>query len=75
MNLIPVIDCWRDHDEFSWDKFYFIVVKEFLYGKKIRGFFENLTDNFLNIIVNVNFFGDLNINEHYPEILLQASLK
>ena len=25
----------------------------------IRGFLENLTDNFLNIIVNVNFFGDL----------------
>ena len=27
--------------------------------KSIRGFFENLTDYFLNIIVNVNFFGDL----------------
>ena len=25
----------------------------------IRGFLENLTDNFLNIIVIVNFFGDL----------------
>ena len=44
-------------------------------AKKIRGFFENLTDNFLNIIANVNFYGDLNINEHYPEILIQASLK
>ena len=44
-------------------------------AKNIKGFLENLTDNFLNIIVNVNFFGDLNINEHYPEILLQASLK
>ena len=44
-------------------------------AKNIRGFLENLTDNFLNIIVNVNFFGDLNINEHYPEILLQVSLK
>ena len=44
-------------------------------AKKFRGFLENLTDNFLNIIVNVNFFGDLNINEHYPEILLQANLK
>ena len=27
--------------------------------KNIRGFFENLTNNFLNIIVNVKFFGDL----------------
>ena len=34
MNLIQVIDCWRDDDEFSWNNFYFIVVKEFLYGKK-----------------------------------------
>ena len=28
-------------------------------AKNIRGYLENLTDNFLNIIVNVNFFGDL----------------
>ena len=28
-------------------------------AKNIRGFLENLTDNSLNIIVNVNFFGDL----------------
>ena len=27
-------------------------------AKNIRGFLENLTDYFLNIIVNVNFFGD-----------------
>ena len=27
--------------------------------KNISGFLENLTDNFLNIIVNVNFFSDL----------------
>ena len=33
MNLIRMIDCWRD-DEFSWNDFYFIAVKEFLYGKK-----------------------------------------
>ena len=33
-------------------------------AKDIRGFFENLTDNFLNIIVNVNFFGDFNF-EYY----------
>ena len=45
-------------------------------AKNIRGFLENLTDYFLNIIVNVNFFGEnLNITEHYPEILLQVSLK
>ena len=28
-------------------------------AKNIRGFLENLTDNFLNIIVNFNLFGDL----------------
>ena len=28
-------------------------------AKNIRGLLENLTDNSLNIIVNVNFFGDL----------------
>ena len=28
-------------------------------AKNITGFLENLTDYFLNIIVNVNFFGDL----------------
>ena len=33
-------------------------------AKDIRGFFENLTDSFLNIIVNVNFFGDFNF-EYY----------
>ena len=43
--------------------------------KDIRGILENLTDYFLNITVNVNFFGDLNITEHYPEILLLVSLK
>ena len=31
---------------------------------KNRGFLENLTDNFLNIIVKVNFFGDLKF-EYY----------
>ena len=42
-----------------------------------NSFLENLADNFLNIIVNLNFFGDLkfDIFEHYPEILLQVSLK
>ena len=28
-------------------------------AKNIRDFLENLTDCFLNITVNVNFFGDL----------------
>ena len=64
MNLIQLIDCWRADDEFSWNNFYFIVVKEFLYGKNTRGFLENLTDYFLNIIVNANFFGDLKF-EYY----------
>ena len=40
---------------------------------------ENLFEYyFLNIIVNVNFFGDLKFEyycEHYPEILLQENLK
>ena len=46
-------------------------------AKNIRGFLENLTDYFLNIIVNVNFFSDLKFEyycEYYPEILLQVSL-
>ena len=33
-------------------------------AKNIRGFLENLTDYFLNIIVNVNFFADLKF-EYY----------
>ena len=33
-------------------------------AKNIRGFLENLTDYLLNIIVNVNFFGDLK-SEYY----------
>ena len=37
--------------------------------KNIRGFLENLTDNFLNIIVNVNFFGNLKFE------LLSTTLK
>ena len=47
-------------------------------AKNIRGFLENLTDYFLNIIVNVNFFSDLKFEyycEYYPEILLQVSFK
>ena len=33
-------------------------------AKVIRGILENLTDYFPNIIVNVNFFGDLK-SEYY----------
>ena len=33
-------------------------------AKNIKGFLENLTDNFLNIVINVNFFGDLKF-QHY----------
>ena len=33
--------------------------KNFYMAKSIRGFLENLTDSFLNIVVNVNFLGDL----------------
>ena len=47
-------------------------------AKNIRGFLENLTDYFLNIIVNVNFFSDLKFEyycEYYPEIMLQVSFK
>ena len=33
-------------------------------AKNIRGFLENLTDFFLNIIVNVNFFRNLKL-EYY----------
>ena len=38
-DLIQLIDCWRADDEFSWNNFYFIVVKEFWYGKKYQRFF------------------------------------
>ena len=45
-------DCWKADDEVS------------CVAKNIRDFLENLTDYFLNIIVNVNFFGDLK-SEYY----------
>ena len=64
MNLIRVINCWRDDDQFSWNNFYFVDVKKIYMAKDIRGFLENLTDHFLNIIVNVNFFGDFKF-EYY----------
>ena len=45
-------------------------------AKNIKGFLENLTDNFLNIVVNVNFFGDFKFEYYWalPDILLQVSL-
>ena len=33
-------------------------------AQNIRGFLENLTNCFMNIILNVNFFGDLKF-EYY----------
>ena len=33
-------------------------------AQNIRGFLENLTNYFMNIILNVNFFGDLKF-EYY----------
>ena len=44
--------------------FILLLWKNFYMAKDIRDFLENLTDNFLNIIVNVNFFGDLEF-EYY----------
>ena len=41
-------------------------------AKNIRGFLENLIDYFLNIIVNVNFFGDLNF-KYYRALLLNTA--
>ena len=48
-------------------------------AKNIGDFLEKLFEyHFLNIIVDVNFFSDLEFEyycEYYPEILLQVSLK
>ena len=44
--------------------FILLLQKNFYTAKNITGFFENLTDYFLHIIVNVNFFGDLKF-EYY----------
>ena len=35
-----------------------------MWQKNIRGFLENLINNFLNVIMNVNFFGDFKF-EYY----------
>ena len=66
MNLIQLTDCRRADDEFSWNNFYFIAVKAIDMVKNIRGFLENLFENyFLNIIVNDNFFSDLKFEYEY----------
>ena len=48
-------------------------------SKNIGGVLEKLFEYYiLNIILNVNFFSDMKFEyycEHYPEILLQVSLK
>ena len=41
-----------------------LLQKNFYVAKNITAFLENLTDYFLNIIVNVNFFSDLKF-EYY----------
>ena len=43
-----MIGCWRVDDEFSWNNFYFIVVKEFWYGKNHM---ENLFQYYLWILL------------------------
>ena len=43
--------------------FVLLLQKSFDMAKNIRGFLENLFEYyFLNIVVNVNFFSDLNLN-------------
>ena len=51
MNLLEII-------------FILLLQKNFYMAKFTRGILENLTDDFLNIIVNVNFFGDMKF-EYY----------
>ena len=48
------------------DEIIFILLlwKNFYMAKNVRGFLENLTDNFLNIIVNVNLFGVLKFKSY-----------
>ena len=50
-------------DDFD-DEIILLLWKNFNMAKNIKDFLENLTDNFLNIAVNVNFFGDLKF-EYY----------
>ena len=59
--------------------FILLLQKNFDMARNIGGFLENLFEYyFLNIIMNVNFFSNLEFEyycEYYPEILLQVSLK
>ena len=52
--------------------FILLLQKNFYMGKNIRGFLENLTDKYLNIIVNVNFFCYLKF-EYYRALPLNAA--
>ena len=75
MNLIQLIDCWRADDEFSWNNFILLLKTNFEMVKNTRGVSEKFSGyNFLNIIVNVNFFNDLKFKyywEYYPETPLR----
>ena len=44
-------------------------------AKNISGFLENLTDYFLNIIVDVNFFGDLKFEYYWAQPWSTATSK
>ena len=61
MNLIRVIEMMMNFLEII---FILLLQKNFYMAKNIRSFLENLTGNFLNIIVTVNLFGDLKF-EYY----------
>ena len=63
-------------DDFD-DEIMFILLlwMNFYMAKNIRGFLENLTDNFLNIIVNVNFSGDLTFEYYWAPPWNTATIK
>ena len=44
-------------------------------AKNIKGFLENLTDNFLNIVVNVKFFNDLKFECYWALLWNTATSK
>ena len=69
MNLIYLIDYWRADDEFYRSNFYFIVVKEFWYGKKIEFFWRI----YLNIVFWILLWTLTFL--YFPGILLKVSLK
>ena len=51
MKSVQLIDCWRASNKFSWNNSYFIVVKEFLYGKKILDFLTNFFEYYHFLIL------------------------